>query len=328
MRILHINDVANVASTLVAGLNRLGHQAELRRLRLPASRRGTALKILALPARLAEWAAVNREVRAGHYDVVHIHYAYLGWLGILGRYPYLLHCHGTDVRQGLYDPLRRPLVIQSLRRARRVFFSTPDLAQHVRPIRPEAIFLPNPIATDHFRPLAKGEEGPPRILLISQLSPVKKVCVAFEALRQVLAAHPGIQVTALDYGPERALYHGTPGVAFVPPVPHEAMPRLINDHDIIIGQFGIGSMGMAELESMACGKPVICHFTYGDWYPEPPPLFATDQPAQVAAYLAALLEDPALRRQRGEAGRAWVERYHSYLSVAQRLAEIYAADLC
>ncbi len=175
MRILHINDVANVASILVAGLVQIGHQAELRRLRLPASRRGTAAKILALPARWAEWMAVNRQVRTLGYDMVHIHYAYLGLLGILGRYPYILHCHGTDVRRGLHDPLRRGMVVQSLRHARKVLFSTPDLAQHVRPIRPDAIFLPNPVATDVFRPQDRGAEHPPRILVISKLSAVKKV---------------------------------------------------------------------------------------------------------------------------------------------------------
>lgn len=324
MRILHVNDVANVASTLVAGLNRIGHQAELRRLRLPASRRGTAAKILALPARWAEWTAVNRQVKSGHYDIVHIHYAYLGLLGILGQYPYILHCHGTDVRRGLYDPLRRGMVIQSLRRARKVLFSTPDLAQHVRPIRPDAIFLPNPIATDRFRPLPQGSNAPLRILIISRLSPIKKVSVAFEAIQQLRARHPEIQVAALDFGHERGKYHRAPGVSFLAPVPYTEMPELINAHDIVLGQFGLGIISMSELEAMACGKPVICHFTYGAWYPEPPPPFATDQPAQVAAYLEELVQDPALQRDRGEAGRAWVERYHGYLAVAQRLAEIYA----
>ena len=50
MRILHINDIANVGATLVDGLTRLGHDAELRLLRLVAKRRSTLVKLLASPA--------------------------------------------------------------------------------------------------------------------------------------------------------------------------------------------------------------------------------------------------------------------------------------
>jgi len=327
MRILHVNDIANVGATLVDGLIRLGHDAELRRLRLVAKRRSTPVKLLASPARLQEWLDVNRQVASGGYDIVHIHFAYLGWLGILGRYPYFLHCHGSDVRRDLHDRLRRWPIVTSLRRARAVLFVTPDLAPVVRPIRPDAIFLPDPVNTDRFAPNHTLAERRPRILIGSSLYPIKRVDIAFEAIRTLLARHPDVQVTAIDQGPERQRYYGTPGVTFVPPVPYQEMPALIQAHDLVVGQFGLGILSMVELESMACGKPVVCHFNYGDWYPELPPVLSTNQPAQAADYLSALIEDPALRRQSGERGRAWVEEQHGYLTVAQRLEQIYRADL-
>jgi glycosyltransferase involved in cell wall biosynthesis len=101
------------------------------------------------------------------------------------------------------------------------------------------------------------------------------------------------------------------------------MPALINAHDIIIGQFHIGSLGMAELESMACAKPVVCYFNYNDWYPEPPPVFSTNQPEQVVEFLSALVEDPVLRHERGKQGQNWVRKYHGYISVASQLEQIY-----
>jgi len=323
MHILHVNNVANVGLTLVAGLTRLGHTAELHRLQLVAGRHGTAIKLLVLPARLKEMRAVNWQVKANTYDIVHIHFAYLGWLGIIGRYPYFLHCHGSDVRRGLRDPVRSWPIRQSLKHAQAVFFATPDLAPVVQQIRPNALFLPNPINIDQFHPRSEPENDPLKVLIISTLYPVKKVSVAFEGVRQYLARYPKVQITAIDYGPERKLYHGEPGVFFSTPVPYEMMPALINSHDIIIGQFGIGSLGMAELESMACGKPVICHFEHGDWYPEPPPVFSTDQPAQVAEYLGALTEDRLLRRERGEQGRDWVQQHHGYIAIARQLEQVY-----
>jgi glycosyltransferase involved in cell wall biosynthesis len=323
MRILQVNDVANVGSTLAAGLKQLGHISELQRLHLVAGRRSTAIKLLALPWRLQELAATNWRIKAAHYDVVHIHFAYLGWLGISGRYPYVLHCHGSDVRRDLHDVIRRWPIIQSLKHAQSVLFSTPDLAAIIQPIRPDAIFLPNPINTDRFQPLARSDDQPLKILIISQLSPIKKVSVAFEAVQQLLNRYPDIQVTAIDRGRYRDRYRNTPGVTFIPPVPYESMAGLINAHDIVIGQFLIGSMGMAELESMACGKPVVCSFNYNDWYPEPPPVFSTDQPKQVVEALSTLVEDSVLRCERGEQSHNWVNKYHSYINIAGRLEQIY-----
>ncbi len=323
MRILHVHDVANVGSTIVEGLKALGHDAELRRVRLAAARRSTLVKLLALPSRLVEFAAINRQVREGRYDVVHLHFAYLGWLGILGRYPYFLHCHGSDVRWGLRDPLRRWPVRQALRRAQTVFFVTPDIAGIVRAVRPDAVFLPNPIRIDRFRPQERAEAAPPRILVISALSPLKGVDVAFAAVRELQDGHPEVQVTALDIGPLREAYRSTPGVTFVPPVPYEEMPALIQAHDIVLGQFRLGILSMSELESMACGKPVVCSFRYDEWYEEPPPVLSADRAERAAAHLAALVESPPLRRDYAERGRQWVERYHGYMAISRRLESLY-----
>jgi len=79
MRILHVNDIANVGATLVEGLTRLGHDAELRRLRPDGQRRSTLVKLLASPAR-RKVVGRQRQVESGSYDVVHIHFAtWAGW---------------------------------------------------------------------------------------------------------------------------------------------------------------------------------------------------------------------------------------------------------
>ena len=155
MRVLHVNDVANVGTTLVAALRAEGVDAHLRRLRLPAAGSSTALKIASLPLRIAELVRVDLEARAGAYDLLHIHYAYLGVIAALGQHRAVVHCHGTDVREGLRDMLRRPLVLTALRYARAVLVSTPDLIALVRAVRRDATFLPNPIDTTLFRAPAR-----------------------------------------------------------------------------------------------------------------------------------------------------------------------------
>lgn len=325
MRIVHVNDIASVGTTLVAAQRLLGHDATLRPLRLVAGGGPAALKLLALPARLGELRAVNRDVRAAGADVVHVHYAYMGWAGILGRYPYVVHCHGTDVRAGLRDPLRGPLVRRSLAAARAVFVSTPDLLPLVCPLRPDALLVPNPVDTSVFRP---REDAPPAagtILLISAFSEVKRVDVAVEAVRLLRTRRPDVRVTAVDHGPLADRYRDEPGLRFVPRRPHEEMAALIREHAIVLGQFGIGSLGMAELEAMACGRPVVCHHVQERAYPEPPPLLAAGSPELAAEHLERLVDDPETASEMGARASAWVLEHHGYLEVARRLVDRYAA---
>ena len=54
-----------------------------------------------------------RRIRAGNFELVHIHYAYLGNIGSLGGFPYILHCHGTDLRGA--TPVTRPIIRKALR---------------------------------------------------------------------------------------------------------------------------------------------------------------------------------------------------------------------
>ncbi|MFQ5880724.1 MAG: hypothetical protein ACE5IZ_11210, partial [Dehalococcoidia bacterium] len=105
MRVAHVGDVANVASTLAEALKAIGHQAELLPVRAAGARHPLPIKALFLPHRLREGAAINHHLRDRRFDVVHIHVAYMGWLGIVGKYPYFLHCHGYDLRRNLHHPL-------------------------------------------------------------------------------------------------------------------------------------------------------------------------------------------------------------------------------
>lgn len=323
MHILHIHDIANVGSTLVAGLQEIGHKAELRRLNLAARHGSTLTKLLVSPLRLREMLRVNREVGRGRYDIIHIHFAYLGWLGILGHYPYFLHCHGSDIRRDLKDWRRRWFIEKSLQRAKKVFFATPDLADLIYPLRPDAIFLPNPVNTDQFRSLPVPTSTQPKILLGSAFYAVKGIELAMAGLQEAIQQCPEIKVTAFASGPEYPRYQYSPGFHFVPPVPHSKMPALYQAHNLIVGQFKIGSLGMAELESMACEKPVICHYARDRWHTTPPPVINTQSATQITENIIHLLKDPSEMRALGQKGRNWVMTTHDYRLIAQRLAEVY-----
>lgn len=318
MRILHIREIANVAATLVEGLRRLGHQAELDPMR---RRRGEgAIDVRGVLARLLESSRINRYIHKNRFDVVHIHWAYMGWLGIIGRYPYFLHCHGSDLRRNLRWPVLDWLTRSALRNARRVFYSTPDLKAIAVRVRPDSVFIPNPINVDLFRPTKQSGGRSVRILLISRFEPVKGPETAAAMFRELKQKEPVVQVDAFDWGVVKSEFADPGLINLIATVPYGDMPSLLSRYDVVIGQFKLGIVSMSELEAMACGKPVLSFFNYPEVYDEPPPIFSTRDVQEGAEMLVRLVEDDRLRKEAGEKGRAWVEKHHEYVNVA-RLVE-------
>lgn len=323
VRVLHVNDVAAVGSTLVRALRQLGHDAQLRRLRILAGGAPTAVKLAALPLRVAELLDVERQIRLGGFDLVHFHYAYVGILGALGRHRYVLHAHGTDVRDALHDPIRAPFARAALTHARAVLVATPDLLAIARRIRPDARFLPNPIDVERFRPAPRATDGRIRVLLISDAHPLKGVDVAARAC-DTLRTMANVEVHAIARSGRDERHYRSLGIdRSVPAVPHEAMPDLINAFDIVVGRLGLGSLGLNELESMSCGRPVICEFRYPEAYASPPPVTNVAGEGALREALLRLVASATERRELGERARAWIEREHEQLHVARELLSIY-----
>ena len=89
-------------------------------------------------------------------------------------------------------------------------------------------------------------------------------------------------------------------------------------------QYGVGIQNKV-LEAFACGTPVVAT------PPATSALATTDgrdlvvgrDAGELAAAIEALLGDADRRRRIGEAGRAYVERQHSWQAAAARLTDIY-----
>ncbi|GAB4337208.1 MAG: hypothetical protein Kow0010_25260 [Dehalococcoidia bacterium] len=318
MRIAEINDIASVATELARGLRERGHEVDLLQPRLLGGGLPAPVKPIVAPARAFEWARVIRAVRRGRYDIAHIHYAYLGILGVAGRFPYVLHCHGTDVR----DPAAytRPLVRRALRGARRVLVATPDLLDIVHGLRPDATFVPNPIDTETFAPRTPAEDAR-GVYLCSALSRIKGAPILLDACRRLADLRPDIGVTAIAGGELTPAFAELPNVHLLPRQPREALPALINRHALVLGQMKLG-LGMAELEAMACGRPVVMRFDYGDAYDAPPPVVRALDGHDLAHEAIRLHDDKAGRARIGLESRDWVARVHALDRVAGQVERI------
>jgi len=98
--------------------------------------------------------------------------------------------------------------------------------------------------------------------------------------------------------------------------------EMLPDADIAIDQLFATGPGMFALESMAAGCAVLGGNVpeFSD-YPRELPVIHTD-PDNVYRNLKMLLENPELRRELGEKGRRYVEKYHDSRKIATDIIKL------
>lgn len=107
-------------------------------------------------------------------------------------------------------------------------------------------------------------------------------------------------------------------------MPHSEALKLMSEADIYLDQFVLGLYGMAALEAMSFGKPVVCYIKpslLSEFPPELPVINAN--PTNLAEKLEVLIVDGARRREAGLLGRRYVEKYHDAAKIADQLVKIY-----
>ena len=130
---------------------------------------------------------------------------------------------------------------------------------------------------------------------------------------EAVLAH--VQRLARDHEFDFRLIHNMPR--------REAM-RTVSECDIFLDQFTIGAEGLASLEAMAWGKPVVCYIkpAWLSRYPADLPIVVADQ-STLGQALADLLIDGQRRHDLGIRGRHYVETHHDARRIASHLASIY-----
>src|SRR5690606_11274603 len=106
---------------------------------------------------------------------------------------------------------------------------------------------------------------------------------------------------------------------------HEEALSIYKKATVIIDQMQIGSYGHLAMEAMAMGKPVICYIRKDlvSKYPEGLPIINGD-PVNLFKVLKQFISKPKEWERIGKQGRKYVESYHSYEVVADKLLHIYS----
>lgn len=207
----------------------------------------------------------------------------------------------------------------------------------------QAVIVPCGVDLDTFHPATGGEAPDPlvprrrpglhRLVTLGRLVERKGIADVISALAQlpdtelvVVGGRPG---GLLDDDPlaQKLLDHArSVGVAdrveLLGAVPTESVPRVLRSADVFCHYPWYEAFGIAALEAMACGIPVVASATGGlpttVEHGVTGVLVAPQHPETLAATLRGLLDDPARRAEMGRQGALRAVHF-SWRAVAARV---------
>jgi glycosyltransferase involved in cell wall biosynthesis len=213
-------------------------------------RQGVSVELFTFPPGSSEYLPatrrLRRHLRRASYDLVHAHYGLAGWCARLaGAKPLLVTFHGTDVRHRLAGPLSRRLAarVEIAAGVSRSLFRR-EAGGPGLPRRAGAnAVLPCGVDERRFRPIPRAEArrtldlDPGRPLLLFPADPARAEKRPDRAASLARACGAEL-LTAGAVDPER-------------------MPLLVNAANAVLVTSEREGFGLAALESLACGVPVL-----------------------------------------------------------------------
>jgi N-acetyl-alpha-D-glucosaminyl L-malate synthase BshA len=303
---------------------------------------------------MALTSAIVEESRRAPLDVVHAHYALPHTLSAYlarevlrtdgPRVPRIVTTlHGTDITLVGSDPSFLPLTRFTIAASDAVTTPSAWLADATRrtlgvPSEVAIDVVPNFVDAQRFTPApihaarpVRSAHDRPVILHVSNFRPVKRVQDVIAVFARLRAARPlGLQL--VGDGPDRPRIEAdvaarglTGDVEFLGE--RADLPAVLREADLFLLPSETESFGLAALEAMACGVPVVASAVGG--LPEVIPdgeVGFLRPPGDVAALTEAagrLLGDERLRREMGAAARRRAETHYRVDPAIDRYLAIY-----
>lgn len=279
------------------------------------------------------WRARSR-VQALDPDVVHVHTPGVAAVFTVAgprRFVFTSHSRHWTTREGLGEHLGFLLERWASSRAVETVAVSPMVAERMARRGVEATVVPNGVDLHRYAP-AWDERAGDTVVGVGELAPHKGWHLVAEAVADLDARfhHVG-PPRSPDYA--RRVREAAPGqVTLDGRVPEEDLVAALAQGDVLAHPSVSESFGMAVVEGMASGLPVVASDFLAPLF-EPDangytvPVDAPDrQRVEVLRdHLGALLEDPERRRAFGERSRAIAEERYGWDGVAGALEPVYEA---
>ncbi|WP_339278781.1 glycosyltransferase [Paenibacillus sp. FSL W8-1187] len=301
-------------------------------------------------------AALKKEMP--RFDIVHIHSLYLFHGMAAGHYarkhgvPYIVRPHGTlDPVMHARHRYRKKIMEtlfedRNIRRADALHYTTEEELLLAEPYvhGSSGFVVPNGINSSDYRELPpKGTfrsrykllEGKRMLLFFSRINFKKGLDVLVEAFRDIHRRHPDtvLVLTGPDdenYGQKVRDWLKAASLSefaiFTGMLTGTDKLAVLRDADLFLLPSYSENFGIAVVEAMACGVPVVISDKVNIWrevVAEGAGLATPVDPIRVADAACQLLDDPELRERMGERGRAMASQYYEWSQVAAQLEQEY-----
>lgn len=230
--------------------------------------------------------------------------------------------HGSDISiHYQQSESARRLMTPALERAALVLFSTPDLAEQTRAVRPDAVYLPNPVELADLPTWRPAQQ--PTVVFSSRWERRKGSELNLEIMSRIIAETGGtVRVQALDWGDDdsRELARKY-GAELLPKMTRANYLDWLASAHVVVGHQG-GIFAISEFQAVAIGAPTVMRLGDG-FYPGPLPVLSGADADELAAQALVALGDP-IEVSRLLDGRSWVARHHHPDVAVDGLADLYA----
>lgn len=213
------------------------------------------------------------EAEGGVPDLIHAHGMFVPAAGLVAREvsrlldrPYLLSVHGTDVNVVLRA--NEDYLAPGFRDAARVLCVSQALRESVESLLgplSHAAVVPNGVDPALFAPVSDRDaprtpvpgDGPPRVLFVGRLEPVKGADRLPAIARAVQRVRPEVVCDVVGAGSLLAGLSEADGLRLHGALPHQKVAELMRSADVLVVPSRSEGWPTVILEAYACGTPVI-----------------------------------------------------------------------
>ena len=309
MKVLHLNNPAQVASNLVFAQRELGIDANLAITGNKNLHDNYDYDLSTIPTKYFQGKfELGRRLYGliKDCDILHYHGQAISagyrdlilWAGIMNK-PVVLHYHGSEIRNKKPSKFTNDFV-------KHIYVSTPDLLKSV----PDAEWLPNPTNLEK--------------IVYSDLDINEKLVILHapsnRKIKNTQAVIDSIEVLK-EEGIEVELN-------LAENIEHEKLMRMISQSHVVIDwvnpDFGI--YGVLSIESMATGRPVICTLT-DSLYKEYDLPIINCHPNDLSNTIRNIYSERENLIEKGKLGYDFVHKYHDSSEIAKKVINRYESIL-
>ncbi|MCL6584945.1 MAG: glycosyltransferase [Anoxybacillus sp.] len=287
--------------------------------------------------------ALKKQLASFQPDILHAHYvSSYGFVGALTNYhPFYVSVWGTDIYEfPKQNRVNREIVEFTLKRADVICSTSHTMAEETKKYTGKSVEVtPFGVDLSIFRPMEIEKKDTVTIGTVKSLSDKYGIADLIKAFAIVHQQYPNTNLLIVGDGSQRKQYEqlaemlGVRDVTiFTGRVPNSEVPIYINKMDVVsIPSTASESFGVAAVEAMACGVPVVVSNVGG--LPEVVKKDVTglivpkENPEALAKAFQKLLSDTKLRHQMGKNGIHHVKEHYDWIDNANGMLKLYEKTL-